>query len=225
MRYLSGCVYAPVLHWQYGGIMFTPEMGNKPDLTGVTWAADNGCYTSKDKFSPEKWVKFLRRWQGQGTCVLALAPDVPFNMDATLLRSVPFFPIIRELGYPVGLAIQNGVQVKTLEWDTFDAVFIAGTKAFKTSWQAYEVIKEAKKHKKYVHIARRNSQRAVQEAYDMGADSVDGTYLAFGPDKNWPKMQAWFEQFCRHDTVNYWDDKKVFGICTTCHRNVWSKVK
>src|SRR5690348_16639106 len=72
------------------------------------------------------------------------------------------------------------------------AVFIAGDKAFKTSPIAYQVIREAKRHKKHVHIARRNSLRAVQEAYDMGADTVDGTYLKYGPDINWHKMQNWF---------------------------------
>jgi hypothetical protein len=222
MRYLSGCHYRPCMEWEYGGLMFTPEMGNCPDLSGVTWAADNGCYTSKNNFSPEKWLKFLRRWQGQGTCVLALAPDVPFDMHATLERSAPYLSLLREIGYPAGLAIQNGVQVQTLQWDTFDAIFIAGTKAFKTSWQAYEVIKEAKKRGKYVHIARRNSQKAMQEAYDMGADSVDGTYLAFGPNVNWIKMQAWFQNFCKHPDISMWDS--MYGTCTTCHRMIWKKV-
>src|SRR6185437_11603770 len=120
MRYLSGVVYAPVLHWQYGGLMLTPNMGNAPCLDGVVWAADNGCFTAN--FSEAKWLSFLERWQGHGYCLFAVAPDVPFDMAATLERSLPFLPRIRALGYPAALAIQNGVQHVALPWDEFDAV-------------------------------------------------------------------------------------------------------
>ncbi len=43
MRYLSGAPYAACMRSAIGGLMFTPEMGNrKLSLDGVTWAADNG---------------------------------------------------------------------------------------------------------------------------------------------------------------------------------------
>lgn len=109
MRYLSGVVYAPVLHWQHGGLMLTPEIGNKPDLEGVYWAADNGCYSAAERFTVDRWLAFLRKWQGKGSCLFAVAPDVPFDMAATWQNSKPYLPIIRDMGYPAALAIQNGV--------------------------------------------------------------------------------------------------------------------
>jgi len=193
-------------------------MGNSPDMTGVYWAADNGCYTAGDRFSVDRWLAFLSKWQGKGHCLFAVAPDVPFNHADTWERSAPFLSTIRAMGYPAALAIQNGVSVRMLEWSAFDAVFIAGTKTFKTGPAAYEVIREAKRRGLFVHIARRNSRKAIQEAFDMGADSCDGTFLRFAPDYNWPRMQSWFEKLCCHTEVYPWDDR--YGVCTLCRRGV-----
>jgi len=198
--------------------MLTPQMGNSPDLGGVYWAADNGCYTAGDRFSVERWLAFLAKWQGQGHCLFAVAPDVPYDMKATWERSAPFLSTIRAMGYPAALAIQNGVDARTLEWSAFDAVFIAGTKAFKTGPAAYAVIREAKRQGKFVHIARRNSHKAIQEAFDMGADSCDGTFLRFAPDYNWPRIQSWFDRLCCHADVQPWDSR--YGICSICKRHI-----
>ena len=204
MIYLSGAVYKPILTWEHGGIVLTPEMGNCPNLEGVTWLADNGCYTAGARFSTDKWLQFLWKWRDQGHCVMAVAPDVPFDMGATLKRSIPLFPLIRRYGYPIGLAIQNGIEHCHISWEEFDAVFIAGDKAFKTSRIAREICDEAKRQGKHVHIARRNSYKALQEAQGMQADTVDGTYLAFGPDKNWPKLQKWFTQLRPETQMELW---------------------
>lgn len=204
MIYLSGAVRPEIMHWQHGGLMLTPEMGNAPRLDGVLWAADNGCYTAGDRFSAIRWLGFLRRWQGEGTCLFAVAPDVPFDMDATLERSLPYLPVIRSLGYPAALAIQNGVERVTLPWDELDAVFIAGDKAFKTCRIARAICEEARARGKHIHIARRNSYKALQEAQGMGAGSCDGTFLKFGPDKNWPRLQWWFTQLKPHTQMELW---------------------
>lgn len=204
MRYLSGVVYVPVGKWEHGGYMLTPEMGNAPDLSGVVWAADNGCYTAGDRFSVKKWLRFLKKWQGQGNCCFAVAPDVPFNMKETLKQSLPYMDSIRNLGYPAALAIQNGVEHCSLCWDDFDAIFIAGDKEFKTSRIARGICEQAVTRGKHIHIARRNSCRALQEAQGMYADTCDGTYLRFGPDKNWPKMQAWFSQLKPETQMKLW---------------------
>lgn len=205
MIYLSGVVYAPILHWQYGGLMLTPERWGKVDMDErIVWAADNGCYTAGERFSEERWIKFLLSYQGQGRCLFAVAPDVPFDMDATWERSRGYLSLIRNLGYPAALAIQNGVIPSRLSWDAFDAVFIAGDKAFKTSRVAREVCEQAKVCGKHIHIARRNSARALQEAQGMNADSVDGTHLRFAPDKEWPIMQQWFALLKPHTQMELW---------------------
>lgn len=204
MRYLSGVVYPDVVYWQHGGLMLTPETGryNTLCLDGVHWAADNGCFS--DKFSEKRWLRFLAKWQGKGHCYFAVAPDVPFDMQATLKRSTPFFPILRDMGYPIGLAIQNGIENVELNWDNFDAIFIAGDKAFKTGRVARGICEEAKKRKKHIHIARRNSRKALQEAQGMYANTVDGTYLRFSPDRNWEHMQKWFSALKQETQMELW---------------------
>ena len=222
MRYLSGSPYAPVMRWERGGVMFTPEMGNILDLSGVTWAADNGCYTAADRFSPDRWLAFLERWRGQGRCLFAVLPDVPFDHDATLARSLPHVESVRQLGYPVALAIQNGASVARIPWGMIDAVFIAGDKPFKTGITAWEVCRAAKRQGKHIHIARRNSKRAMQAAYDMGADTIDGTFLKYAPDHNWERMQRWFREFCPHDELaSSWGDDPRFWRCLQCGDTVW----
>jgi hypothetical protein len=144
MRYLSGALYPLVMRWEHGGIMYTPEMRNALDLNDVVWAADNGCYTAGDRFIPGKWLHFLERWSGHGHCQFAVLPDVPFNMDATIARSMPYANDVRARGYPIGLAIQNGAHPQRLPWDDIDAVFIAGDVPFKTSSVAWQVCREAK---------------------------------------------------------------------------------
>lgn len=222
MRYLSGVPYPAVMRWERGGVMFTPEMGNRLDLAGVTWAADNGCYSAAARFSAERWLAFLTRWAGQGHCLFAVLPDVPFDHDATLARSLPYVERVRQLGYRPALAIQNGASVARVPWGEIDAVFIAGDKPFKTSATAWLICREAKRQRKHVHIARRNSKRAMQAAYDMGADSIDGTFLAFAPDHNWGRMQRWFTEFCPHATCDLiWGSDSRFLRCADCGADVW----
>lgn len=222
MRYLSGSPYPACMRWARGGLMFTPEMGNTPDLTGVTWAADNGCYTAGDRFSADRWLAFLARWRGQGRCLFAVLPDVPFDHDATLARSLPYVEPVRALGYRPALAIQNGASVAHIPWEQIDAVFIAGDKPFKTSATAWLVCREAKRQRKHIHIARRNSQRAMQAAYDMGADTIDGTFLKFAPDHNWLRLQRWFTAFCPHAATELtWGNDPRFLRCRDCGADLW----
>jgi hypothetical protein len=201
---LSGALYLLLMRSPFGGLMLTPEMGNAPQLEGMTWAADNGCYSAQERFSVQRWLSFLKRWQGQGHCLFAVAPDVPFDMGETLTRSLPLLDTIRTLGYPAALAIQNGVERFNLPWDDFDAVFIAGDKPFKTSRIARAICEEAQTRDKHIHIARRNSARALQEAYGMGAHSCDGTFLKYGPDKNWLHLQRWFISLRAETQMELW---------------------
>lgn len=44
---------------------------------------------------------------------------------------------------------------------------------------------------KWVHCGRVNSKKRYKWCESYGADSADGTYVAFGPDINIPKMARW----------------------------------
>ncbi len=171
------------------GFIDTPAQGNKrPE--GVTWCADNGCYS--DKWDEAKWWKFLvDNAHDAATCLFAVAPDVVGDAWATHLKSMPWLPKIRALGYPVAYVAQDGARADRLPWDHFDCLFVGGTTEWKLGTVARALVYEAKKRGKWVHCGRVNSERRFEYMRAIGCDSADGTYLTFGPDANLPKLLAW----------------------------------
>lgn len=174
------------------GFIDTPAQGNKRSL-GVTWCADNGCF-GKGYPGDEKWLAWLTKHAvDAGTCSFATAPDVVGDAAATLDRSAPWLSRIRELGYPAALVGQDGLEDLEVPWDTFDVFFIGGTTEWKLGAAVRRLVHEAKSRGKKVHMGRVNSYRRYRYAEAIGCDSVDGTFLAFGPDVNLPKLLRWVD--------------------------------
>lgn len=182
------------------GFIDTPAQGNKrPE--GVIWCADNGCFS--DKWDEAKWWKFLEdNAHDADSCLFAVAPDVVGDALATTIKSRPWLPKIRALGYPVAYVLQDGIETlrgRTVDggltfpvaWDSFDVLFIGGSTEFKLGKIARDIVAEAKSRGKWVHMGRVNSERRWMYADAIGCDSVDGTYLTFGPDVNLPKVLGW----------------------------------
>ncbi len=171
------------------GFIDTPAQGNvRP--AGVTWCADNGCYS--DKWDEAKWWKFLvENAHDADSCLFAVAPDVVGDAWATQLRAMPWLPKIRALGYPVAYVGQDGARANRLPWEHFDVLFIGGTTEWKLGLVARALITEAKVRGKRVHAGRVNSERRFEYFRAIGADSCDGTFLTFGPDANLPRLLAW----------------------------------
>lgn len=171
------------------GYIDTPRQGNRrPD--DMTWCADNGCFS--DKFNEPKWWSWLMANADQAkSCWFAVAPDVVGDAAATLVRSLPWLPRIRALGYPAAFVAQDGLEELATPWDEFDVLFIGGTTEWKLSHHVRELVIEAKANNKLVHMGRVNSRRRIRYAHSIGCNSVDGTFLAFGPDVNLPKILRW----------------------------------
>jgi hypothetical protein len=56
------------------------------------WAADNGCYTSSERFDADRWFAWLAGLPDvarRRRCLFATAPDVLCDADATWQRSWP----------------------------------------------------------------------------------------------------------------------------------------
>jgi len=172
------------------GYIDTPAQGNRrPE--GVEWCADNGCF-GKGYPGDEKWLGWLEKnAHAAADCLFATAPDVVGDAEATLARSAPFLPLIREMGYPAALVAQDGLEDLDIPWGEFDVLFIGGSTEWKLGPAARHLIKQAKDRGKWVHMGRVNSQRRYRYAHEIGCDSVDGTYLTFGPDINLPKLLTW----------------------------------
>lgn len=200
MRYLSGAVRGDVLAHNGMGVMLTPNMGNRPDLSRTTWAADTGCFSARTPFRLDVYLSWLvQLLPYRATCLFATAPDViPMHLHdesqaaaLTWARAQYTLPVIRALGFRAAYVAQNGLERMAVPWDAFDVLFIGGTTAWKLSEQVACLVAEAKRRGKNVHMGRVNSGKRLRYAYEIGCDSADGTYLKYGPDVNFPKVRRW----------------------------------
>lgn len=187
MLYLSGKVDQRLFDNPHIGLMRTPWISNLVDQP-IAWAADTGCFTRP--YDHEAYFNWLAD-KDRSTCLFATAPDVVADWDATVIAATPVLPLLRDIGYKAAIVLQNGCE--EVPWDEVDAVFIGGDNAFKLGWQAYGLAVEAKRRGKWVHMGRVNSWRRAFKAASWGCDSIDGTYLAFGPDILLPRLERWME--------------------------------
>jgi hypothetical protein len=190
MQYFGNPGTAPVQAAMQAGLLGcieTPLQGNRP-VPGAVWCADNSCF-GRSYPGDEAWFAWLQRHAHRASsCLFAVAPDVVGDAAATLTRSAPWLPKIRELGYPAAFVAQDGLEHLEVPWDSFDVLFIGGSTWWKLSLHARQLVAEAKARGKWVHMGRVNSYKRLAYADAIGCDSADGTYITFGPDLNLPKM-------------------------------------
>ncbi len=207
--YLSGAVRPACLGQQFDlGVLRTPEMGNKINLEGVIWAADNGLYAGPGQ--PPRTFRF-DRFERLFTsidahhldgCLFAAVPDMPYDADETLRRFEQWYPAFSELGdattrIPLALVAQNGMEfmLDALPWDQFQVLFLGGDDQWKDgSAGAGRLVAEAKRRGKWVHCGRVNTWTRFKIAHQFGCDSMDGTTLKYGPDINTPILQRWLKR-------------------------------
>jgi hypothetical protein len=166
-------------------------MGQMPP-DGQPWAADNGRFATPADYTDTGFLAWLATMPAE-SCLFATAPDVVGDAAATLALSAPMFARIRALGYPVALVAQDGLERLNIPWNDFDVLFIGGSTGWKLGEAAHELADEAKRRGKWLHMGRVNSLRRMRLAHAMGCDSVDGTFLRFGPDVLLPRLRGWID--------------------------------
>lgn len=198
MIYLSGHYSAGIARAHPRlGFMVTPETGYRIP-SGVTWAADNGCFATPELFDIGRYVTWLgTRADVRDACLFAVAPDRMANAAATLELYPATGRAIRAAGYRAALVAQDGLERLPVPWDDLDCLFVGGTTAWKLSEPAYQLGTEAKRRGKWVHVGRVNGYRRLQNAASAGFDSADGTKLAFGPTANLPMVLTWLDRVNR----------------------------
>lgn len=175
------------------GQIATPAAGNRV-LAGVDWIADNAVFAGRYPGDAEYLTWLADRADRAAGCRFVVAPDVVADAAATLALSAPMLPRIRALGFPAALVAQDGLEDLAVPWGTFDCLFIGGSTEWKLGPAARRLVAEAMRRGKWVHMGRVNSRRRLQYAAAIGCDSVDGTYLAFGPDTNLPTLRGWLDE-------------------------------
>lgn len=197
MLYLSGAITQTLLAdvRKDVGLMVQPGMGRDfAPLQFRLWGGDNARFAAPERWVAGDWLEWvagLRRYRGN--CLFIVAPDVVGDAEATLALSPPYLPTIRQLGFKAAYVSQDGADSTPLPWDDFDCLFVGGTDSWKLSEASYELIAEARSRGKWCHMGRVNSLQRLKAAAVSGFDSVDGTYLKYGPDENWPKLCGWLD--------------------------------
>lgn len=176
------------------GIMRTPAAGISLDCIRAFpfFAADNGCFSQGERFDLNAFYGWLDALQPVADrCLFAVAPDVLGDAGATWDRSRNVLPELRRLGYPAALVAQDGWRSDAVDWATFDVLFVGGTDQFKFSSAAWELIAEARQRGKWVHVGRVNSWSRCRWASVAGADSADGSTVAFNTTRYVPEVIRW----------------------------------
>ena len=167
--------------------MQTPMMGNKTP-EGRLWATDTGCFNQPEKHVDDAYLAWLAE-RVNDRCLFATAPDRFGDGRETLRVALPVLPRIRALGVRAALVLQPGIT--ELPWDECDAVFLGGPNWWQQSSDAHRLVYAAPERGLWTHRGRVNSEARVMASKAMGFDSCDGTYIAFGPDINGPRVARW----------------------------------
>lgn len=167
------------------------QIGSNPPRAGWLWAADNGCFN--DKWDETKWRAWLSRDHPRSGCLFAVVPDVVADHTATLARFWEYRQTVVDTRYPVAFVGQDGATEATVPWIAMDCLFIGGSTDWKMSPTAFLLAAEARRRGKWVHVGRVNSWDRF-ESWAHAADSADGTFIAFGPQINAPKVAAWMDR-------------------------------
>lgn len=193
MLYLSGgnsLAIERLAHADIGWLM-TPYNGSVPSFSRRAFAADNGCYTQgllQVNTAPYRRLEAkLRKHNG---CLFLPANDVVGDWRATLEAfDNGGEALVRRLGVPVAIVLQDGARECDVPWARIDAVFVGGTTGFKLA--SAPLIRAAKRRGLWVHVGRVNTWPRISWAEQCGVDSVDGTHLAFAPARHLMELNSW----------------------------------
>ena len=116
-------------------------------------------------------------------------PDVVGDHRATLASfdwwRAYWLEEIGRIPFPLAFVLQNGCTVNEVPWDDIAAVFVGGDNQFKLR-QSATLIDAAKERGKMIHIGRVNTHRRLRYAFDLGADTVDGTNYSMFSETHLP---------------------------------------
>ncbi len=174
--------------------------------SGMLWAADNDCFQGLDIDAYDAMLDALQLVVGtrlkdgrviderevRARCLFVCVPDVVADARATLDQWVRWQSAPRRRGLPIAFVAQDGCERGLIPpWWTFDALFIGGSTDWKLGPAAERVVREAKRHGKWIHMGRVNSARRARYAAAIGCDSFDGTGSALFTDTLLPTYLAW----------------------------------
>ena len=162
--------------YKYIGFMNTPKTSNR-EATLIRQGCreihlDNAAYSG---FILSRYQNMLQKWESISTIKVrwVAVPDVVADSQKTLHQFHEYAPRLSQ--FPCAFVGQDGCEDQELPWNEFRCFFVGGSTAWKLSRSAVDMMQEAKKRGKLVHVGRVNSQKRLRYAFYNDADTVDGT--------------------------------------------------
>jgi hypothetical protein len=137
-------------------------------------------------------TEFAPRW--------VLVPDVVADRDATLRKWDKYSQIAQQFGWPLAMAVQDGMTPEDLPDEC--VVFVGGTTKWK--WDTVEMWASTNRR---VHVGRVNEVEKLILCEKLGVESVDGTgwMRGTGGGRQARALAEWLEQGKIRETFNEQD--------------------
>lgn len=198
------------------GHLVTPANGNRLAAafgTGRPVALDNGCGPRQDgtpgALDEATWLAMCQEASRlhtierlrAGTSVRspllwAVCPDAVGDAAETLRLWRWYHHQLRALGLPAAFVAQDGAEALPIPWAKLTCLFLGGSTVYKESEAARQLLCQAKRHGKLIHVGRVNSERRLRLFDDLGRDahgvpyaidSLDGTQFSMFPNRYIPR--------------------------------------
>jgi hypothetical protein len=183
------------------GHLYSPDAQRGP-WPWFPYALDNGAFSAWDQasntwdesaWSEAAWRRLLVWSQTTGQRPRwAIVPDVPGDAARTLERWATFAPVVRDMGIPAALAVQDGMTPDDVRSLGADVIAVGGS----TEWKWATVASWAAAFPR-VHLLRCNSPARLAELDGLGVESCDGTGWSRGDRAQTSGLEAWCRQHAR----------------------------
>ncbi len=144
---------------EYGDLV-TPRCKSAINRTKGVIGVDNDRFND-NSYSDQNFMRlliYLSSFKDKDRIKFVAAPDIPFNAEGTFKDFYKWHTVIKEIfKLPIALVTQDGMKVKSIDFDRLDAVFIGGTTEYKMSQDSVDIIKKARSLNKWVHVGRVNT--------------------------------------------------------------------
>ncbi|MBA3684166.1 MAG: hypothetical protein H0W72_02880 [Planctomycetes bacterium] len=158
----------------------------------MPYALDNGAFPAFVKGEawnePAYWA--LINWCRLQTQAprWVLVPDVVGEREATISSWHRWAPILREFGWPLAFAAQDGMTPADVPAEA-SVVFLGGS----TEWKRQAIGPWCAAFPR-VHVGRINTYRWLWYCADAGAESCDGTGWTRGDQDQWRGLEQWLSE-------------------------------
>lgn len=180
------------------GCIVTPKQRNIVQYSEWDVIADNGCFGDGPDWSHRRWFDWLLDLPRSVRFVVApdvFHPDGSPCHDETLERWRTYGPLIERHGFTPAFVCQAGATMATVP--DAPVLFLGGDDRWKEGSDAESITRSAVDQGRHVHMGRVNTWRRLQIAHAWGCQSVDGTTLTYGPDRNTPQLVRWLDRLNR----------------------------